>query len=136
MFVADIVNDSADKEKSREYLHMGISKLIYELEAFTAIDESILVKSELGALLPYIREAFADFISEGFGIDMDEEVLKNHALLCEGAVFKNIIKEIKENYRKYGTGGRLSVRTHNNKLLIALTNKKKQKGQFDTSTHQ
>lgn len=106
--------------------------MIDELHAFTAIDTNILAKSNVGDLLPYIHETFSEL-----DIKMNDESLQKHAILCEAAVFKNLLKEIKENYRKYGTNGKLRVETNSNhKLVITLTNNKKEKGAYDVSTKQ
>ncbi len=91
------------------------------------------VKEEtpLESLVPFIKTAFADL-----EIQMDAEQLAQRSIKCNGLIFKNIMNEIRENYKKYGQNGKLSLKAENNRLVIILRNNKKEKDEhaFSSST--
>ncbi len=84
-----------EKEQHRNLLSGGVSRLISALETFNSID-TILEKTSIESLVPSIKERF-----QGLPIDMDEIALKNHSVLSKTPVFKRILGEMMENYRKH-----------------------------------
>ncbi len=67
-------------------------------------------------------------------VDIDSHEFEHFFISCNSAVFRSIIKEILENYRKYGTDGKISFSLVNGALKISIINKKKEKEAHDYSS--
>jgi len=94
-------------------------KLIETIKSLNDITISLKEATGIDKIISYIRTKLKTW----WEVHTEDDAY----ILCSNRVFKAIIDEISENYRKYGTNGYISIVTKDNKLIITLTNKKKEK---------
>ena len=115
--------------ETKESILMLINKtkpeLIDIIESLNDISVDMKEKSLIQDLIPYIELKF-----QKGEIDIENNI----HILCSKRVFKWIIDELKENYRKYGTEWYISVSKQNNMVVVSLKNKKKEKNENDFSS--
>lgn len=99
-----------------------------ELVNFQEMEISVAEETTVESLFPFVQKTF-----RGMEIHIDDE-LKNYTILCNVAIFKNILKEFMQNYEKYGENGRFSMKIENNKLKMTLLNNKKEQAADTFST--
>jgi hypothetical protein len=119
------IKQKDDIEKCLSLMNKFKSELINIIKSLNDISIDLKEKTWIKDILPYIQKKF-----QNGEIDVEDNV----KILCSNRVFKAIIDELSENYRKYGTEWHISVITKDNKLIITLTNKKKEKNPEDFSS--
>jgi len=108
-----------------EIVNTNKLELISIIKSLDTMNVDIQEKTWMADIISYIRSKFSDG-----EIDIDD----NTYILCSKRVFKWIIDELRENYRKYGTNWYISIGSEENMLVISLKNKKKEKDIHDFSS--
>ena len=105
------------------------NEVINTINRTKEVDFNFKDQSNLSQLYIYLYQAF-----ENINNKVNQEDINNTYLNCHERAFQDIIHELKENYRKYGTEGKLTIHTEDNQLIITLHNKKKEKSPEDFSS--
>lgn len=128
-----IESNSSDDEKMASKIQHNDARdsLITTIRSLDTIDDHpILQENALSVLCSHIGDGFAT---------IQDDIIDHEDIYvyCSDHVFlSGIIYELKENYRKYGTKGEMTIKIENNQLLIFLSNKKKAKNPKDFSSSQ
>lgn len=125
LFLHELVDENISQTQKKDNLAvigMIFERILKELESLHDFDVNLQRKSSLGELLPSINETFSDL-----EIDIDKNIVHGFSVLCNPTVFKSLLKEVKENYRKYGINGKVVVRPERGQLTISLFNQKKER---------
>lgn len=131
----DYLGESRDKNKSWERerhlaeMNAAFWALIEDLQSLNDLDVNIQKESRISEVLPFVFQKF-----KGISFDIDEKVSENLFVACNAAILRSMLNELKENYRKYGMNGKLSMKIADNVLQISLSNNKKEKWQNDYSS--
>ena len=123
----DIRNHNPDWELQESYQRIISFQmdLIASINALNDITTDLKEKNWIDELITDIK---TDFPNTEINIE------HNLHILCSSCVYRSIIRELKENYRKYGTDWQLSLTRENDMAVITLKNKKKERDEKDSST--
>lgn len=128
----DLRGETLDEDKRKEtlgILHSILTRLIEEVKELAEFSLDIKKKTPIRSLL-------SDFSAKWTNLEVNihPDEFEGVSVNCNSAVFRSIVKELAENYRKYGTDGKISLSLAHGNLKIALSNKKKPKEAHDYSS--